>query len=329
MPCYHPVTAWQSFRPNANGKRPLVFKQEYGIGGTEQPVPCRRCIGCRLDYSRQWAIRCMHESSLHKNNCFLTLTFNDEYLPFDLSVSKTFLSSYMKRFRSRFGEGIRFAACGEYGTVCATCGKSEMICNRDLSHVFIASIGRPHYHVLIFNHDFNDRVLFSEREGVKLYTSEKLNSSWVDPDTQESLGFATVGDVTFESCAYVSRYITKKISGDQAYEHYQKFSDRTGEIFNVEPEFFNASRNNGIGHDWYKKYGADLDKDYLTLRGHRHRPPRYYDYLLHKDNPDFLESKKLKRKESALLNADNVTPDRLHAAEFIQNQRATRLMRSL
>ena len=81
MACFHPITAWRAnVGVNAGtGKVPIVFKKEYGIPDTEMQVPCGQCIGCRLERSRQWAIRCVHEASLHPINCFITLTYSPEY----------------------------------------------------------------------------------------------------------------------------------------------------------------------------------------------------------------------------------------------------------
>ena len=72
MPCYEPLKA--SLVVDANGKRSLSFdKNSQGKGLS---LPCGRCIGCRLERARQWAVRIMHESKMHDTNCFLTLTYS-------------------------------------------------------------------------------------------------------------------------------------------------------------------------------------------------------------------------------------------------------------
>ena len=88
-------------------------------------------------------------------------------------------------------QGVRFFHCGEYGEL----------------------LYRPHYHACLFGFDFSDKVLWSTRGGVRLYRSKILEKLW-------TFGFSTIGDVTFESAAYVARYCTKKITGDKADEHY-------------------------------------------------------------------------------------------------------------
>jgi hypothetical protein len=133
MPCYFPITAWRSKDgKNEAGKWPVVFKPTAGYLDKELKLPCGRCIGCRLERSRQWAVRCVHEASLHEKNCFITLTYSPENLPKDGSLDVSHFQKFMKRFRKRFGPGIRFFHCGEYGE----------------------SLSRPHYHACIFGFDF-------------------------------------------------------------------------------------------------------------------------------------------------------------------------------
>ena len=64
-----------------------------------------------------------------KENTFVTLTYDNEHLPFDLSIHKLDLQLFFKRLRSDLGSRkIKYFACGEYGD--NTC--------------------RPHYHSIIF-----------------------------------------------------------------------------------------------------------------------------------------------------------------------------------
>ena len=142
MPCFHPLTGYLARDANASGKRSIVFDPKLALGvDVKRQVPCGRCIGCRLERSRQWAMRCVHEASLYKNNCFITLTFNDYYLPKDGSLHVEHFQKFMKRLRKRFGSGVRYFQCGEYGEL----------------------LRRPHYHACLFNFDFPDRVLWSIR----------------------------------------------------------------------------------------------------------------------------------------------------------------------
>lgn len=84
-----------------NGKRAITFKREQALNGQEIQLPCGQCIGCRLEHSRQWAMRMMHEASLHEENCFLTLTYDEENIPPDHSLKVEHFQKFMKRLRRR------------------------------------------------------------------------------------------------------------------------------------------------------------------------------------------------------------------------------------
>ncbi len=246
MACYHPIDCWRV--PDASSKS--GFRIVFGSpaspperGAEPCTIPCGKCIGCRLAHSRQWAVRCVHEASLHDRNCFLTLTFDDAHLPASGSVSVRDVQLFLKRLRKALSYQnikIRFFACGEYGD------KNQ----------------RPHYHLIIFNYDFSDdRQLLRQTPYGSLYISDFLFSLW-------PYGFHTIGNVTFKSCAYVARYVTKKVYGKDAPAHYQ---GRT-------PEFITMSRKPGIAHDWIVKYYADVyNYDRVVLPdGMITRPRRTY-----------------------------------------------------
>lgn len=234
--------------------------------------PCGSCIGCRLEYSRQWAVRCVHEAQLYDDrNSFVTLTYNNDHLPEDLSVSKKEVKLFIRRLRKLVKPiKIRYFGCGEYGE----------------------QFERPHYHICIFNHEFPDKEVirldskrlldgkrFKKGHDHTLYSSKDLSSIW-------QKGFATVGELSFESAGYVARYATKKINGPPAGDHY---GDRT-------PEFAMMSRNPGIGREWIEKYLGDVyPKDFFTMNGRKMRPVRYYDSVLEKLKPEMWEKIKADR----------------------------------
>lgn len=314
MPCYHPLTGWKSLKQNSSGKRSIVFKAELGLPESQLQVPCGKCIGCRLERSRQWAMRCVHEASLYSENCFITLTYSPENLPENMSLDKTHFQKFMKRLRKKFkNDKIRYFQCGEYGE------------EQDEHLAEYSTIGRPHYHACLFNFNFPDLVLYSVRDGVRLYTSEILNKIW-------GYGYCTIGDVTFESAAYVARYVTKKINGPKAKEHYKKLNPDTGEIHDILPEYVTMSRGGktgrGIAHAWYQEFKNDLRKDFITLRGVKMMPAKYYDKLLEEEEPERYEHIKAVRQERAeMLEADN-TPERLQVREAIKQRKIKQLLRN-
>jgi len=301
MPCFHPLDAFQSrIRDPQTGKRPITFSRANSGGHDPIKLPCGQCIGCRLERSRQWAMRCVHEAQMHKQNCFITLTFSPEYLekrPNPMSVDVRDFQLFMKKLRNRYGSGIRFYHCGEYGE----------------------KNGRPHYHACIFGFDFSDKTLWKVANGHRLYISPSLTELW-------PYGFSTIGDVTFESAAYVARYIMKKINGDLAENRY--YDRQTGEIIN--PEYTTMSRRPGIGKGWFEKYSSDVyPHDYVVINGVKCKPPKYYDGVLQTERPYEFEDIKNSRLTLGEKYADNNTKSRLAVRERIQKARLKLLTKSL
>jgi hypothetical protein len=303
MACYTPLQAWYSKEVNTSGKRSLVFSPEMALE-RDQPVEiaCGQCHGCRLERSRQWAVRCVHEASLYENNCFITLTFSPEELeervnPWSLDVRD--MQLFMKRLRKKYGKGIRFFQCGEYGEL-----------NK-----------RPHYHAILFNFDFPDKELWKIHNGQRYYISQSLSTLW-------GKGHCVIGDVTFESAAYVARYVMKKVTGDEAEEHYQWADLETGEVKPLKPEFVTMSRRPGIGKKWYEKYQSDIyPKDFVTLKGKKYKPPKYYDNILKEVDPisyDFIHEG---RQERVIKHREDLTPKRLKVKADIAQKRVDRLVR--
>lgn len=307
MACYKPLTAWYSKEVNSSGKRSMVFNPREAFE-PDSPVelPCGQCVGCRLERSRQWAIRCVHEAQLHQDNCFITLTFDPESLAArenPWSLRKKDFQDFMKRLRKHLGEKkVRYFHCGEYGE----------------------KYGRPHYHALLFGVDFPDKRLHTVINGHRLYTSETLQKLW-------PFGYSSIGDVTFESAAYVARYIMKKVTGDDADIHYAIIDQETGEIVGrKEPEYTTMSRRPGIAADWFDKYSEDVyPKDFITVRGKKMRPPKFYDKLMERTRPYEIEDIKNARIENAKKHAENNTEDRLRVREQVQLLKLKKLPRNV
>lgn len=291
MPCYHPTIAYRGKKTNPEtGKRPLSFNPREGYIDLPVKIPCGGCLGCRLEKARQWRLRMMHEAELHEDNSFITLTYAPENLPPGGTLVKRDLQLFMKRLRKRFGEGIKFYGVGEYGSL----------------------LKRPHYHVILFGHDFQDKTLWFAGKSRKenLYRSKDLEKLW-------TVGFTTVGSVTVDSCGYVARYVTKKITGKMAEKHYQ----------GKQPEFALMSRGGkngrGLAYDWFKKYSTDVyPKDFVTLKGTKQRPPAYYDKLYEQFMPEAYQEVKLSRLRWAEEN--EVTPRRLQQKEKYAESMARR-----
>lgn len=299
MPCYHPITAFQC----VDGS--IVFTDNLKRNDVSRrlSLPCGRCVGCRLERSRQWAVRCMHEASLYDHNVFVTLTYDQEHLPEYNSLDYRHFQLFMKRLRKAFAPiNIRFYMCGEYG--------------EDFS--------RPHYHACLFNCFFPDRRRISSGgSGATLYRSDLLSSLW-------PYGFSSIGDVTFESAAYVARYVMKKVTGDAAESHYTTVDPETGEISRRVPEFNKMSLKPGIGAGWFDKYAKDVyPRDYVVSRGTEAKPPRFYDKLLDKKFPDLVDEVKFLRYTDAQTRLEDESDERLRDREIVALSRVSSLKRSL
>lgn len=300
MGCDFPIKAYRSGIDPSTGKPAITFNAQKALN-PDNPLmlPCGRCSGCRLERSRQWAIRCMHEAQLHEQNSFITLTFEDEHLPKDYGVHVRDLQLFFKRLRKSLSYKIRFFASGEYGDVNL----------------------RPHYHAIIFNHDFYPKTYWGKNErGDKLYTSPSLSKLW-------PYGLATLGAVTFESAGYVARYSMKKIGGDQAVVHYARVHPVRKTISVVNQEFLVMSRRPGIGAPWLDRYLSDVfPSDFVVMRGRKSPVPRFYEKQLSEEE---LEMLKRRRKRQGLRFKDDRTPARLEARRIVRDARISVLKRKL
>lgn len=270
-------------------------------------VPCGGCIGCRIDRSRQWTIRLLHESKLHELKCFLTLTYDDLHLPTDGSLNKEHPRAFLKRLRRRHkyhnpGAKFRYFLCGEYGD----------------------TTSRPHYHIILFGCDFADKRPHSKgTNGDQLYVSKTLDDVW-------SLGNCYIGSVSAESCGYVARYIMKKMNGERAEDHYRRINPLTGEYVDLEPEYNSMSLKPGIGLDFYEKFKSDFyPRDNAVMKGKLFPVPKYYDRQLEKTDPALLAELKDARVERSLKHQADNTTSRLKVREEVLKSRLSTLKRPL
>lgn len=169
MSCYQP-------------KDVFVNKKGYAKNTFKVTVPCRKCIGCYLDYTNEWTLRCWLELQQYKEACFITLTYSNEYLPEDSQLRRKDVQLFLKRLRRKIEPcKIRFYGCGEYGS-------------KGL---------RPHYHLIIFGWQPKDLIkLKVTNRGEVIYRSPMLEKLW-------TFGFSSVGYATKESIKYCSKYLQK------------------------------------------------------------------------------------------------------------------------
>lgn len=289
MPCYKPLHAF-------HGPEGITFSRNKSFGIPIE-LPCGRCIGCRLEKAKEWAIRCIHEAQMHEDNIFITLTYASEHLPKNYSLDHEHFQIFIRALRDKTKKKLRFYMCGEYGE------PTE-------ENNFIA---RPHFHAIIFGHDFEDKTYWKTRNGNRVYRSETLESIWTK-------GNSEIGTVTFESAGYVARYVLKKQTGERAEAHYN----------GRKPEYTRMSNRKGIGESWYQKYKNEVFPDdfVVTPDGRKMQTPTYYRRLLEREDPELHEQLKKLRVVKAQTNPNN-TPERLIVREKCHKRKAERLKRTL
>lgn len=183
MPCNRPLKGWKSkTRNQATGKFPVVFSGSKAELKFRMTVPCGKCAACQKTRTQNWGVRSVHESLLHEQNSFITLSYNDKHLPPGGNLQPDDFTLFMKRLRKHCEpKQIRYLMCGEYGTK---------------NH-------RPHYHALIFGYQFPDLTIYKmTKDGNVLYNSKILHKLW-------GKGFSPIGNVTIQSAQYVAKYINK------------------------------------------------------------------------------------------------------------------------
>lgn len=318
MPCFHPIDAYKTIKRNqVTGKSFITFSPP-NTAYDKVRLPCGRCIGCRIDKSREWALRCVHEAEFHSENCFVTLTINEEKMPENQGLVKSDYVKFMKRLRKWYrtheydyqrkeyvkcednGKKIRYFHCGEYGE----------------------ELDRPHHHACLFGIDFEDKVLWSIKNGNKLFTSAILEQIW-------GLGYCITSDLTWQSAAYVARYIQKKINGKEAIARYTRSIDKeSGELDLIEQEYATMSRRPGIGVDWYRKFRGDcFPKGFVTHKGVKHKVPRYYEKMLEIENEDMIRLIRRERSMNVKKKEQDNTLERLSVKENVAKRRYKKLRR--
>lgn len=362
MPCYHPIDAFMPFGTDKDGKKRLIFSEEkvnnlikdsnYGkmflpngensrlyysknfiidsdfvnnglLKGLLIKVPCGKCLGCRLAYSRRWAIRSYHEAYMNddfKNCAFVTLTFNDDMLykrNNPKSLDKLEFSQFIKRLRERirvhYGfTNVRFFACGEYG------GKTF----------------RPHYHLLIYGFNFPDKKEINYRNYPNVdhklypkvlkdgricsyYISDFLNKCWSPAGSDKPFGFHIISDVNFETSAYVSRYIMKKCTKEES------------NLLGRQQEFNLSSRMPGLGYSYLLNHYKDIfNLGYIDLgHGRISDIPRFYVDKLQFIDEEFYNRYKFDKQKKLLYSTicptDNLdkNSERLLAQEELKKMK--------
>lgn len=265
MLCTAPRSAWQPssggpllFSPRRISDAGISFEHRFGVGPVGYKafkLPCGQCLSCRIDIARQAAVRCVHEAQMHEHSTFITLTYDSDHLPppgrKGPSLVKEDFQLFAGRLRERMGSMVIFY-CGEYGELRS----------------------RPHFHAAVFGFRFPDQEQVENScSGLPQYDSKLLSRIW-------GKGRTRIGELNFDSAAYIARYTVKKVIGKGAGDHY---GDRV-------PEYCVYPKRPALGRTWFERFYRDVfpGDEVVVSRdgiGYPQRPPRYYVKLLERVDP--------------------------------------------
>nr|QXN72811.1 MAG: replication initiator protein [Microvirus sp.] len=259
----------------------VLQKAENPFEGTDKGIftPCGKCLACRINRRREWTQRLLHESYNYPA-VFITLTYNEEHLPFDENgqqcVSKSDIQHFIQDLRNEYrGVKIRYFIGSEYG-----------------------DLGRPHYHGILYNvpPDLLDRsknwqpgMPLTKKSGKYVsIINRKLNDIW-------KRGFCTIGEMSRGRAGYCAKY----------------FVDRKDAPSGAVPNFSLMSRRPGIGSLHAEaisdKVRFHQSHSLLTDNGKYIALPRYYDRKIYTDEErkERLEGIDLTELESPILERIN------------------------
>lgn len=261
-------------------------------------IPCGHCAGCKLTSRSSWANRMEMELPYHENAWFLTLTYDDEHVPWsynnglginkwtgeveveNLTLNYDDLEGFWKRLRryiqyhEKSDKKIVYYAAGEYG----------------------GTTHRPHYHAIVYDLPIEKDELkeYKRKKGAVYYNCKWIEKVW-------GLGFVVLSPATWNSMSYTAGYTTKKIYGKEGKEFYKELG--------ILPEDNRMSLKPGIGARYYYDHAEEIySKDQIQLKnGKICKPPRYFDKLfdLEHSNAKPLTEKQEKEIEETTEKAES------------------------
>lgn len=297
----------------------------YRVNRAAVSIPCGKCEACALRKRKDMSVRLSHECEMHDAACFITLTYDDDNLPYtDSLVADTAKKSIARGYQLPFFAG---GAAGYFPTLLPSDVQKfvkrlrrhlEYVPKRksdkrdhckDIRYFVCGEYGtkthRPHYHLIIFGWKPSDlELFFKSKKGSLVYRSKQVEKLW-------KFGISSVGDVNCGVAKYCARYVTKKFA---------RLSEkkRLDDDFII-PEFtLQSTRFGGIGSPWLAKYGDCLKTGMVNVRNgdrvSRCSIPKYYLDRLRKINlPLWFEvrNERIKFYENSKPSFDDTALDAL------------------
>lgn len=248
-------------------------------------VPCGKCVQCLRTRQAHWRFRLEKEMTISESACFLTLTYDNDHLPFSKNLHPTLhrpdLTKFWKRLRHVNKKKIKYYAVGEYGGL----------------------YKRPHYHAILYNLDDN-----------LLMRHDRVGDIWNNGNIQiDCANAATIG--------YVTGYV---MQGSWKPDPELEYVDPdTGEVFEDDRIPHYAVMSNKLGWRYFTpeitRYHHNTKRGYLQFpAGQKISMPRYYkDKLFTKAEREAIG---VEARELAELNNSLRFTDAIHEIEWKKQQ---------
>lgn len=245
MKCGDPVLCYL----DSKGKRifrnwSFAVRTITGVPQDHIVLDCGKCLHCRKKRAYELAARCVLHASMYKENCFLTLTYDEKKKGYHNVFNYSDVQKFKKRLRKAVSpKKIEVFNVHEYG-----------------------KNGKKHWHLIVFNHDFSDKDMFTVSNGIPLYTSKKLSRLW-------PYGHCSIGDVSEASAMYQAQYMEKD------FKNHNTASPKKSH-----------SKHSGIGRPYFEKhYKQILMLGYIPFNGRKLPVPRYFQKLARKHYAHFYD----------------------------------------
>lgn len=184
MKCADPVLCYL----DSKGKRifrnfSFAVRTITGIPRDHIVLDCGKCLTCRKKRAYELAARCVLHASVYKENCFLTLTYDEKKEGYHNDFHYADIQKFKKRTRQYFARNFK--------------SRIEMFNVHEYG-----KNGKKHWHLIMFGGDFSDKTLYTTRNEIPYFVSETLKRLW-------PFGHHTIGDVTEASAMYQAQYMEK------------------------------------------------------------------------------------------------------------------------
>ena len=262
-------------------------------------IPCKKCYACRLNYSAEWAVRIMHEVKQHKENYFVTLTYDHEHVP---TLDYVEYKDKEGNIQRKFNNGCFHYSLNpkDLDTFIDSLRKNQKRHHekKDFKYYLAAEYGgegaRPHYHIIFMGLELDGTKFYSyvkDENGKDHWKSKELERIW-------KKGIIDVAKVEFADAAYVARYGTKLFINRGSEEDYAEQG--------MVREFTRCSTRPAIGSDYIKSNEYDmLISDGVLVKNSKGnvfhvKLPAYYQKRLEQSYPEYMDEQKNKRQSIAI-----------------------------